>query len=78
MTINGEQVRRARNLLGLTRLQLADKSRVSLATVKKMETGVAEPKLFYILAIQHALEAAGVSFIEENGEGPGVRLRKGK
>jgi hypothetical protein len=23
-----------------------------------------------------ALEAAGVSFIDENGEGPGVRLRK--
>ena len=78
MTINGEQVRRARNLLGLTRLQLADKSRVSLATVKKMEAGVAEPKLFYILAMQHALESAGVSFIAENGEGPGVRLKKTK
>jgi hypothetical protein len=24
-----------------------------------------------------ALEAAGVIFVEENGEGPGVRLRKG-
>jgi hypothetical protein len=27
-------------------------------------------------AIQRALEAAGVLFIEENSEGPGVRLRK--
>jgi hypothetical protein len=27
--------------------------------------------------IQHALEAAGVEFIPENGGGPGVRLRKG-
>jgi hypothetical protein len=25
-----------------------------------------------------ALEAAGIIFIEENGEGPGVRLRKMK
>jgi hypothetical protein len=27
-------------------------------------------------AISRALEAAGVIFIDENGEGPGVRLRK--
>ena len=27
-------------------------------------------------AIRAALEAAGVIFIDENGEGPGVRLRK--
>jgi hypothetical protein len=28
------------------------------------------------LAIRHALEAAGVEFIDENGGGLGVRLRK--
>ena len=28
------------------------------------------------LAIRRALEAAGVEFIDENGGGPGVRLRK--
>ena len=28
------------------------------------------------IAIRHALEAAGVEFIEEDGGGPGVRLRK--
>ena len=78
MTISGEQVRRARHLFRLTRLELADKSRVSLGTVKKMEAGVTQPTLFYVLAIQHALESAGVIFVEENGEGPGVRLRKGK
>jgi hypothetical protein len=27
-------------------------------------------------ALRHALEAAGVEFIDENGGGPGVRLRK--
>ena len=27
------------------------------------------------LAVRHALEAAGVEFIDENGGGPGVRLR---
>jgi hypothetical protein len=29
-------------------------------------------------AIRRALEKAGVIFVEENGDGPGVRLRKGK
>jgi hypothetical protein len=29
------------------------------------------------LAIRRALELAGVEFIDENGGGPGVRLRKG-
>jgi hypothetical protein len=28
------------------------------------------------LAVRSALEAAGVVFIDENGGGPGVRLRK--
>ena len=28
-------------------------------------------------AMQAALERAGVVFVEENGHGPGVRLRKG-
>jgi hypothetical protein len=28
------------------------------------------------LTIRRALEAAGVEFIDENGGGPGVRLRK--
>jgi hypothetical protein len=27
-------------------------------------------------AVRRALESAGVIFVEENGEGPGVRLRK--
>jgi len=27
-------------------------------------------------AVRRALEAAGVEFIDENGGGPGVRLRK--
>src|SRR5664280_846857 len=29
------------------------------------------------LAVRRALEMAGVEFIDENGGGPGVRLRKG-
>jgi hypothetical protein len=31
-----------------------------------------------VAAIRAALEKAGIEFIEENGGGPGVRLKKGK
>ena len=31
-----------------------------------------------LAAIKSALESAGVIFVDENGEGPGVRLRKRK
>ena len=30
------------------------------------------------LAIRHALEGAGVEFIDENGSGPGVRFPRGR
>jgi hypothetical protein len=30
-----------------------------------------------VVAVRAALESAGVIFVNENGEGPGVRLRKG-
>lgn len=50
---------------------------LSIPTIKRAESerdvsvsgGAAE-------AIQRALEAAGVIFVDENGEGPGVRLKK--
>jgi len=29
-----------------------------------------------VLALRGALESAGIEFIDENGGGPGVRLRK--
>lgn len=29
-------------------------------------------------AIHNALEAAGVLFVDENGEGPGITLQRGK
>jgi hypothetical protein len=31
-----------------------------------------------LAAMREALENAGVIFVDENGDGPGVRLRKGK
>jgi hypothetical protein len=44
-------------------------------TVTRIENG-ADSKQSTMDKLQQALEAAGVDFIDENGGGPGVRLRK--
>ena len=64
-------------MLGITREQLAEASTVAHATLTDFESGKRRPYARTISAIRQALEAAGVEFIEENGGGPGVRLRKG-
>jgi len=56
--------------------QLADAANVSRMTVVEFEGGRRAPHSNNLAAIRTALEAAGVEFIEQNGGGPGVRLRK--
>ena len=48
-----------------------------LSAIQKAEACEGEPTITSVAqeAIQRALEAAGVTFVEMNGEGPGVRLR---
>jgi len=57
---------------------LADASGVSLETIKRLEgiKGPISANAATVEKITKALETAGVLFIPENGEGPGVRLRK--
>lgn len=71
------QIRAARGLLGWSQTKLGDAANLSLPTVKRFETGAASVSCEAIAAMRLALEAAGVIFVAENGEGPGVRLRKG-
>ena len=55
--------------------ELSDHSGVSTDTIVRFERGEAvRPRT--VKAIRAALETAGVIFIEQNGEGPGVRLKK--
>jgi transcriptional regulator with XRE-family HTH domain len=66
-------------LLGLSQAQLASRSGIGLATLKRIESAGAEltGTAQTMSRIQKALEAAGVTFIDQEGEqGPGVRLRK--
>jgi transcriptional regulator with XRE-family HTH domain len=72
-----EQLRAARALLGWSQTQLAEKAGMSLPTVKRVENEFG-PKVSDAArqALQTALELGGIEFIDENGGGPGVRLRK--
>lgn len=73
--LTSAQCRAARALLDWSREQLADASKVALRTVVDFERGARSPREVTLLAIQSALTEAGVIFIDQNGNGPGVRLR---
>jgi hypothetical protein len=56
---------------------LATASRVSRNTIISFESGKRVPGPNNLAGIRAALESAGVIFIPGNGDGPGVKLRKG-
>jgi transcriptional regulator with XRE-family HTH domain len=64
----------ARIAVGWGVRDLAAAAKVSVDTVARLERGE-ELRDRTVDAIRGALEAAGVVFIDENGGGPGVRLR---
>jgi transcriptional regulator with XRE-family HTH domain len=75
--ITAGQSRAARALVGLSQGELAERARVARQTVVDFERGARTPYPNNLSALRAALEAAGVEFIDENGGGAGVRLRKG-
>jgi DNA-binding XRE family transcriptional regulator len=78
MSITVEQIKAARVLLGWSQEGLAAEADVNTRTVGNIEVGRGRPSARTIDMLQRAIESAGVIFVEENGEGPGVRLRKRK
>ncbi len=75
MSILREQCKAARALIGWSRRELADASHVSERTLIDFERGARAPQRRTLVDLRRALEDAGVVFIDENGGGPGVRLR---
>ena len=75
--LTSELIRAARALLRWDQRQLAEASSVSLPTIKRLEArpGILNAHAATVMAIRHALEAAGIEFT--NSERPGVRLRQG-
>ena len=74
--ITPEQSRAARGLLGWSQQELASKAGVGIVTVHQLEAGTSQPRRATLDVIRRAFESAGVEFIDENGGGPGVRLKK--
>jgi hypothetical protein len=71
------QIRSARALIRWRAQDLARESSVGVATIRRAELANEVTALTTAndLAIRRALEAAGIEFIDEDGGGPGVRLK---
>jgi len=76
--LSSSQIRAARALLRWSAEDLARESALGLNTIKRAELAEDRTSLTVAndLAVRRALEAAGVEFIDEDGGGPGVRLKK--
>jgi hypothetical protein len=74
--LTSEQVRAARAILQWDQKKLSEASKVSIATIKRLEplSGTLKANPVTIAALKHAFEKAGIEFIAENGGGVGVRL----
>jgi transcriptional regulator with XRE-family HTH domain len=70
------QSRAARGLIEWSQSELASRANLGLSTIRDFEKGRRIPTTNNLAAIRRALESAGIVFIPQNGEGPGVRLRK--
>jgi hypothetical protein len=76
--LTSAQIRAARALIRWTAEDLARESSLSVTTIRRAELTEEETSMTAAnnLAVRRALETAGVEFIDEDGGGPGVRLRR--
>lgn len=72
------QIRAARALINWSARELAEKAGVGVATVRRMELADSVPSSNAITLnlVQKTLESAGIEFIGDEDNGPGVRLVK--
>jgi transcriptional regulator with XRE-family HTH domain len=78
--VTTRQIKAARALLAWSQADLADRSGISEPTIARLEAADGElgGREGTTERLRAAIEAAGVEFIDENGGGPGVRLKKVK
>jgi transcriptional regulator with XRE-family HTH domain len=74
--ITPAQCRAARGLVGWSQQDLANNAGVGTVAIHQLESGTSQPRRATLDVLRRAFETAGVEFIDENGGGPGVRLRK--
>jgi predicted transcriptional regulator len=78
LKVSIRQIKAARALLAWSQKELAAAADVSIPTIKRLEAtdGPLGGTSQTANKIRMALQAAGIEFIDENGGGPGVRLKK--
>jgi predicted transcriptional regulator len=78
LKVSIRQIKAARALLAWSQTELAAAADVSIPTIKRLEAtdGPLGGRSQTANKIRMALQAAGIEFIDENGGGPGVRLKK--
>ncbi len=71
------QIRAARAMLDWSMMDLAEAAQLSVSTVKRFErSGDQSVSDGAVAMMQDAAETEGVNFLADDGNGPGVRLRK--
>ena len=76
-SISPAQIRAARAMLDWSMMDLAEAARVSVSTVKRFESEGDQPVSADTVALmQDARETEWVRFLDDDGNGPGVRLRR--
>jgi DNA-binding transcriptional regulator YiaG len=70
--ISPKQCRGARGMLLWSQPELAQRAHIGLSTVRDFEKGRRVPHHNNLMAMQMALEAAGIEFLDEDG----LRLRQ--
>jgi transcriptional regulator with XRE-family HTH domain len=78
MAVTSAQVRMARAALNWTVRDLAEAAGLHRNTITNIEVGRYGGDAETLTAIETVLRRAGVEFIDENGGGAGVRLKKPK
>ncbi|PWE57277.1 transcriptional regulator [Metarhizobium album] len=74
--IDAGQMKAARSLLGWNQTTLAERSGLSLETIKRMESkGTSFSTVRNVQAVEDALAAAGCTFLPDDGKGRGVRAK---
>ena len=74
MKITPEQCRAARAFLNWSQSKLAEASGVSRETIINFERDTHSPHASNLSALATALEEAGITFLEDDGKGMGVRF----
>ena len=76
MAVTSAQVRMARAALNWTVRDLAKATGLHRNTITNIETGRYAGDLATLKTIAAVLKRAGIEFIDDNGGGPGVRLKR--